>query len=302
MRCPKCGRANTDNASFCSVCGNPVGGGVLQAAATTGQTSDKSSSTLVVAMIAVIVVVVVVIGVAAFAFMRSADEIVNREVTMSVMEATEIIHPFWTPPDGHTFIELEMTMTNNKTSSKILSPAYFEIVTGNGSSFDYTWKISHSVPDSLAAESTASFSIAFAVPIGEVPVQVTYQGFFEKKIEAPIDHVNPGIVMITISVENASEVSGKYPPDDGKKYVLIEFEMTNDYNMTISLSPYDFELQTGTGTIYEYSWGVEYEIPDGLAAGAAASMHLGFEIPDSAAPEKLLYSESNLFIEAPISI
>ena len=302
MRCPKCGRANIDNASFCTVCGNPIGGDAHQVPTATRQTSEKNSSTMIIAVIAVIIVVVVVIGVAAFAVMRSADEIVNREVTMSVMDATEVIHPFWNPPDDHTFIQLMLKMTNNKTSSKTLSPAYFEIVTGSGSSFDYTWSIDHTVPDSLAAESTATFSIAFAVPIGETPTKVTYQGFLEKMIEAPIDHVTPGTVKITMTVTDASEVDGDFPPDDGKRYMLIEFDMTNAYNVTISLNPYDFELLTTSGTIYEYSWWVDYDIPDGLAAGATASMYLGFEIPDSTTPDRLLYTEGNLSIEAPISV
>ena len=299
MICPKCGRTNIENASFCSVCGNPIGGS-FPAAGELKKPSTNSNSGLIIAVVVIIVVFIVVIGLAAFAAMRAVDEVVNQEATMSVVDATEIIHPFWTPPSGHTFIQLELKMTNNKTSSKTLEPYYFEVVTNDGSSFDYTSRIAHTVPDSLSPGSTATFSITFAVPIGETPAKVTYQGFLEKKIEAPIDHVNPGTVMITIAVTGASEVGGDFPPDDGKKYVLIEFEMTNNYNVTISLNPYDFELETGNGTIYEYSWWIDYEIPDGLATGATAPMYLGFEIPDSAMPEKLLYSESNLFIEAPI--
>jgi len=302
MKCPKCGRENEAGASFCSVCGSQIGGGQLQAATAIQPQVKHNSSTVLISVIVVIVVVIIAIGaIAAYVAMRTVNDVATTDISMSVVSAKEVVDPLFSPSVGSRFVQLTVTMTNNERSTTTLSPFEFHILASDGSSYDYTLLIDDTVPSGLAAGSTATFSITFVVPTDKTPTKLTYQALFSTNlVETAIGSVNPPVIQITLAVTGATLGSGSYGPSIGNKYVLVNFTMTNGYTSTLSLSVYDFKLQTANGTIYDYSFWVDYDVPSGLAAGATGSMSIGFEIPTSATAQKLIFESGNLHVEATV--
>jgi hypothetical protein len=304
MKCQSCGRENVEGSSFCSVCGNPIVVGGSHAAKAIqqpiGQQAVKKSNTgLIVAIVVIVVVAIVIVG--AFVAMTAVNDATTTSVSISVANAKEVVDPFFSPSAGNTFVQLDVTMKNNERSTITLNPYEFKVLTTNGSSYSYTWLIDNTVPDALAAGSTVTFSIAFEVPAGIALTKLTYQALLSTNlVEASIGSVSPAVISITLSVTSATDSTGLYPPSSGNKYVMVNFTMTNGYSSSLSLSPYDFNLRTSNGTIYDYSWAVTDNIPAGLAAGASYSMSIGFEIPISTSAQKLIFESGNLHVEATV--
>jgi len=304
MRCPSCGRENVEGSSFCSVCGNPIIVGGSHAASAFRQpigqqTAKKSNTGLIVAIVVIVIVAIIIVG--AIAAMTAVNDATTTKVSMNVANSREVVDPLFSPSAGNRFVQLTVTMTNNERSTITLSPFEFHILAGDGSSYDYAMLIDNTVPSGLAAGSTATFSITFEVPTDKTPTKLTYQALLSTNlVETAIGSVGPPVINITLAVTSATAGSGSYGPSIGNKYVLVTFTMTNGYSSTLSLSVYDFKLQTTNGTLYDYSFWVADSVPSGLAAGATGSMSIGFEIPISASAQKLIFESGNLDVEATI--
>jgi hypothetical protein len=304
MKCPSCGSENVEGSSFCSVCGNPIAVGGSKAVGAIQQpigqqTVKKSKTGLIVAVVVIVVVAIVILG--AIAAMTAVNDVTTTKAVISVVNAKEVVDPLFSPSAGDRFVQLNVTMKNNERSTITLSPYEFKVQTTNGSSYGHTWLIDHTVPDALTAGSSATFSISFEVPSGTTLTKLTYQALLSTNVvEATIGTVSPAVIRITLSVTNAIDFTGLYPPSSGNRYVMVNFTMTNGYGSTLSLSSYDFSLRTTSGTIYDHSWAVEENIPAGLASGATYSMSIGFEIPISASCQKLIFESGNLHVEATV--
>jgi len=78
-------------------------------------------------------------------------------------------------------------------------------------------------------------------------------------------------------------------PDAGNRFVQCSFTITNTGAGSVSLNPNYFQLTTDDGQIHDYSWWVDYSMPEGLSAGASAAIVLGFEIASSATPKTIAF-------------
>lgn len=301
MKCSKCGRENIEGASFCSVCGNPIAGGSGTAYTMQQPVKPKSKTGLIIAIVAIVVIVIVVLG--AIAAMSAVHSTTTTKISMTVVSAEEVVGPSYNPPLDSKYVQITVTMTNTGHSLETLNPFGFSLLTSDGSSYPQTYMVDDTVPESLNEGSTSTFSLAFEVPDGKTPTKLTYHDVFSTHLfEAAIVTVTPAVVKIILTVTEITDATGSYSPSSGNKYVLVAFEMRNDYNQTMSLSPYDFKLQTANGTLYSYSIWVDHTIPSALAAGGNGAFSLGFEVPTSATLQKFVYQDGSLYKETSASV
>ena len=304
MRCPRCGRESPEDVSFCSACGNAIGGGQAFAPTAHEATTKKSSQTSVIVVV-VVVIVVAIVGlaiIAALAFRGAVEDALETDVKMSVLGAAEVADPFWVPQSGYRFIELTVEMTNNEDSALILHTYEFKIVATDGASYSAIGSVGGTMPSAIAAGYTVTFIIAFEIPVDKTPTKLVYHDLFSSnEVEASIGVVTPVVYKITMSDISVGEVTDAYyPPDDGYIYVNVSVTMTNGYDEAISLYSFDFELMTSDGLIFDCTWGARDSIPDGLAAGATATFYMAFEVPVSAIPDTLIYDCGGFVVEAEI--
>jgi len=305
MKCPSCGRENVEGSSFCSVCGNPIAVGGAQAARAIQQPirqqTKKSKTGLIVVIVVIVVVAVVVLG--AIAAMSAVHSVTTTKLSMTVVSAEEVLGPSYNPPLDSRYVQITVTMRNTGHSLETLNPFGFSLLTSDGSSYSQTYMVDDTVPTSLNEGSTSTFSLAFEVPDGKTPTKLTYNDIFSTDlVEAAIVTVTPAVVKIVLTVTGITDATGSFSPSTGNRYVLVAFEMANNYNQTLSLSPYDFKLQTANGTLYSYSMWVDHTIPSALAASGNGAFSLGFEVPTSATLQKFVYQDGSLYKETSASV
>jgi hypothetical protein len=235
------------------------------------------------AVIAYIIVVVVILSVPAYITMSAVQNVTTTRVSMSVVNATEVVDPINSPSYGNKFVQLTTTITNNGKSTITLIPEKFNILTTDGSSCDYVGSISDTVPAAVFEGSAATFTITFEVPIDKTPAKLTCLPLFSSNlVVSVIGSVSPLVAHITLTVNSVTNGADLAPPRC--KCVLVGFNMTNGYNGTLKLTTSMFKLLVSSGTICNYSSTAANEVPAELAAGATGSISIGFDIPTSDPP------------------
>ena len=304
MRCQTCGVENPDQASFCQGCASPIRAqGQTGVPSSRGTQNKKSSSkTVVIIVVAVVLVIVILAIIASLAINAAVDDALTTDAEITVLSAAEVADPFWVPQSGYRFVELTVTMTNNEDTTLALSVFEFEIVTSDGTSYSATVLVENTLPSSILAGQTATFTIAFQVPEDKTPTKLVYHEVFgTNEVEATVGTVSPVVYKITVSNVSVDIVTeAVYPAQDGYEYVNVSLIMTNNYDDAISLYSFDFQLMTTEGLIYDCTWAVDDTIPDGLASGSTATFTMAFEIPVSATPDILIFDAGGFILETPI--
>jgi len=187
MRCNKCGREILDNASFCPHCGNKIGAS-LGTTITPVVGSKKDSNALLAFVVVVVVVVVIVAGlyIVLTAARQVAKDIVTADVRITVLSKTSSVYTYFSPDSGKEFVQLTVVFENNGDSSLSLASYEFEVEVVGGARYDSTWKVTDTVPASIAPGGSATFTMAFEIPDSAVPQNLVYQALFENEVVAPV--------------------------------------------------------------------------------------------------------------------
>ena len=210
-----------------------------------------------------------------------------------------MVDPFHTPRDGNIFVQLTVTITNNGESTLALAPFDFRVMTADGSSYNHAELYDDAVPATLTAGSTATFSITFEVPTDKTPTKLSYHTMFTSdSVEAAIGAVGPPVVRVSVAVNNVTDL----PVNEvaGTRVVLVNFDMANEYDEPLELTPSAFRLLTSCGDTFVYSENATAEPMGVLAAGATRSFCVGFEIPALDSPEALIFESGGVELEAPV--
>jgi len=299
MKCPNCGTKNDAGDSSCSVCGSPVGEGPSQDAGAVQETDEREGSSRLTAIIAYIVVIVVILSVPAYITISAIENVTTTKISMSVVNATEVVDPIYSPSNGNKFVQLTATMTNDGKSTIALIPEKFNILTTDSVSCDYTGCINDTVPAAVSERSAATFTITFEVPTNKTPAKLTCLPLFTSTlIVTSIGPVSPPVAHITLTVNTVANGAGLAQPRC--KCVLVGFNMTNGYNETLTLTTSMFKLLTSSGTVCTWSSTAANEVPAELVPGATGSITIGFDIPISDLPQTLIYESGSVHVEADI--
>jgi hypothetical protein len=90
-------------------------------------------------------------------------------------------------------------------------------------------------------------------------------------------------------------------PGEGNKYVQLNIIFSNNRSSEITLTPYDFLLETADGFNYGYSQNVPTSLDVTVPEGQSMVFTIGFEIPQGSTPTLLrfyLNLEWDIYIES----
>jgi len=204
----------------------------------------------------------------------------------------------FTPDAGNWFIRVDLTITNGAGSEISLSPYDFELVGSDGLTYSYSWKTDNSMADGVSPGLTAPITIGFEVPNGVTAVTLKYSplqdeyasscslsGVWVNDVVYPTHVVTLG----TPSYQVVSSSNSYVYPDDGNKFVQVSVKVTNVGTVTLSLNPYYFKLSTLDGLEHDYTWRLDYDIPDGLQVGASYTINICYEISETSTPTSLKF-------------
>jgi hypothetical protein len=105
--------------------------------------------------------------------------------------------------------------------------------------------------------------------------------------------------MTVLSKTNDPPITNQ--PGEGNKYVQLTVIFSNNRSTDISLSPYDFLLETADGFNYGFSQNVNTSLNVTVQQGQPMVFTIGFEIPQGSTPTLLRYYlnlEWDIYIEA----
>ena len=97
--------------------------------------------------------------------------------------------------------------------------------------------------------------------------------------------------MVISSVRGYASTNSFSQPNEGNIFMKIAFNITNNAGTEINLNPNYFSILGSDGATYQYSWYVDYTMPDGLANKATTAIVLGFEIPKGMSPASLKFDD-----------
>jgi hypothetical protein len=172
-------------------------------------------------------------------------------------------------------------------------------MTADGSSYKHTALYDDTVPKTLAAGSTATFSITFEVPTDKTPTKLSYLAMFTSDpVETVIEDVVPAVFRMTLAVNDVTDLAAS--EENGTRVVLVNFDMTNEYDEPLELTPSAFSLRTSSGATFDYWENATAEPMGTLSAGATGSFSVGFEIPVMDPPEALIFESGGIDVEAAV--
>ncbi len=127
-----------------------------------------------------------------------------------------------------------------------------------------------------------------AVPVGEE----TEGEVSEETSEGAVS------IEITNVIDNFDSGDSLFSPDEGNKYIKVEFTLTA--NEQVTMNPFYFELETEQ-SYYSYAMLVENNIgTSDLKKGAEQSYHITFEVPANESALSLVFDDWMNEISFPI--
>jgi hypothetical protein len=97
-----------------------------------------------------------------------------------------------------------------------------------------------------------------------------------------------GVTLSMIDMVDPAE--GALPADPGNRYVQVTVAFSNEAGGDVALEPSDFQLLGDDGSYYDYSEYATAAMPSVVTDGGSATLTLGFEVPETVTPVKLVYN------------
>lgn len=96
---------------------------------------------------------------------------------------------------------------------------------------------------------------------------------------------------VTLSmVDMVDPAEGTLPADPGNRYVQVTVSFANGAGADVALEPSDFQLLGDDGSYYEHSEYATADMPSVVTNGGSAILTLGFEVPETVRPAKIVYN------------
>jgi hypothetical protein len=188
LKCTKCGREIPDNTLFCSYCGNRVGPDWgIGPGTQEGAPKQKASEVLVLVVVLVVVAVVIAgIFITVVVMNEVGKEITTSDVEITVLSSGTPASYIFPPDTGKKYVQLTVLLSNNEDTSITLSSFEFQLEVVGGARYYSTWNVDDTVPASVSAGGSATFTIAFEIPDTAVPQKLIYKPLFGNEVDAPV--------------------------------------------------------------------------------------------------------------------
>jgi hypothetical protein len=200
------------------------------------------------------------------------------------------------PETGNQFVLVYLNVTNGLADYVSLNPYYFELTCANSLSYSYSWSVDYSMADAIAPGGTAPVSIGFEIPNNTIPSTIAFYDYVHSSscsLTSVWDTtpILPPVYVTLGTPTYAVTYDDLWTPDAGNRFILVTVSMTNTGDSSLVLNPFYFSLSTSDGLDHDYTYMVDYDVPDGLQAGATYTIKLGFEISQTANPVSLRFDD-----------
>ena len=91
-------------------------------------------------------------------------------------------------------------------------------------------------------------------------------------------------------VDMVDPAEGTLPADPGNRYVQVIVTFANEAGGDVALEPSDFQLLGDDGSYYAHSEYATADMPSVVTKGGSATLTLGFELPETVRPVKIVYN------------
>ncbi len=188
MRCNKCGRDVPNDTKFCSYCGNRVGPDWESTIPPGAVVSNAKTSNVVLLFVVLVVVAVITAGafIAVVVARQAAEDIAHADLEITVISSASPNDYIFPPDSGNKYVQLTVNIVNNYDTSHLLSFMEFQLEVAGGARYDVTWNVEDTIPASIAAGGSATFTVAFEIPITAVPQKLVYKPLFGNEIETSV--------------------------------------------------------------------------------------------------------------------
>jgi hypothetical protein len=78
------------------------------------------------------------------------------------------------PGENNKFVQLTVSLTNNRSSDLILTPNDFLLETADGFSYGYSQNVPNTLNVTLSKDQTVVFKIGFEIPQGSTPTLLRF--------------------------------------------------------------------------------------------------------------------------------
>lgn len=230
----------------------------------------------------------------------------NSQITMSVsdVQAHHSTDMFDQAADGNILVIVYANITNNGVLPMYVSPLDFFLICSDGNSYSYSWKLDSFSSAELDHGKSMAIYCAFEIPQGITPKTLKYDDSTDSISVAIsssiIDLTYPQYVSITGASYAVVDSGNPYlTPSAGNEFVQVTMTFKSNMPTTLTMSTYDFTLETSDGQTHHITYYVDPVIPDGLQYGASTTLKLTFEVSQSSMPTKLVYDDAvnNIIID-----
>jgi hypothetical protein len=143
------------------------------------------------------------------------------------------------------------------------------------------------------------------MPISVTPSTMTFtNGLFDKPSvtltgvwsSTPVQQPSQ-IALKGISYSAANSGNIYYVPDSGDRFINMTVTVTNARNASVTLNPFSFTIDGSDGSTYSKYVMLDDNVPDGLQAGASATVTIGYMIPTGTVPQALEYKDGTNWVK-----
>jgi opacity protein-like surface antigen len=132
-------------------------------------------------LIAVVVVIILVVAIVASAWAISNawsqvpwEDIDRTDLDMTVMFRDNNPPQLADPGENNKFVQLTVSLTNNRSSDLVLTPNDFLLETADGFSYGYSQNVPNTLNVTLSEDQTVVFKIGFEIPEGSTPTLLRF--------------------------------------------------------------------------------------------------------------------------------
>lgn len=214
---------------------------------------------------------------------------------------------------GNKFVRIEFTVKANEDTS--IHPYDFKFEAEN---LYYSESYTDMKYTTFKEGTTRSYYITVEIPKNEIGKSLVYEKLYngrltefnfpinwsENVIDAKtnfdkLDIIRPVEIEVTNIIDNYSnEELERYLPEDGNKYIRVEFTITTNENIDVNSNYFKLETEN---SFYDRSSRVEDNINvDVIKSGGTFDFYIGYEIPENDSAFALVFDGRETSIFFPI--
>jgi len=177
-KCNRCGMDVADEAQYCFRCGNDLAP-ARNVAPTYVPPQPKKDNTGVIIAVVVVIILVVAIVASAWAISNAWSQVPWEDIDRTDLDMTVISRDnnppqLADPGENNKFVQLTVSLTNNRSSDLILTPYDFLLETADGFSYGYSQNVPNTLNVTLSKDQTVVFKIGFEIPQGSTPTLLRF--------------------------------------------------------------------------------------------------------------------------------